>query len=91
MIYIEKYLRLTYLWIGQWLVGLLLCATIQPVYAQLAITHIESSHRIDQGTEIYITFNGLPSQPIAYQLKQPDRIVLDFDQVQQHVVQKNGH
>lgn len=51
---------------------------VQAVSAQVAVTQIVPK-QTTQGTELRISFNGLPVQPKAYQLDNPSRLVLDFD------------
>lgn len=55
---------------------------MQIANAQMSMTNIVPMKIPGQGTEIRITFNGLPPQPQAYQLEQPDRLILDFHQTQ---------
>ena len=58
---------------------------MQIANAQLSMTNIVPMQIPGQGTEIRITFNGLPPQPQAYQLEQPARLILDFNQTQPHL------
>lgn len=58
-------------------------AVVQVANAQLSITNVVPVNLGIQGTEIRVLFNGLPPQPKAYQLDNPARLVLDFDQTQQ--------
>lgn len=75
--------------IRQFSMGAIAFAVIQTANAQLSITNVVPMQIPGQGTEIRVTFNGIPSQPAAYQLEKPSRIVLDFEKAQQNLKQKN--
>ena len=62
---------------------------IQAASAQVSITNIVPMQVPGQGTEIRVNFNGLPPKPQAYQLEQPSRLVLDFNQAQQNLKEKS--
>ncbi|MBJ8450819.1 type IV pilus secretin PilQ [Acinetobacter bereziniae] len=62
-------------------------AITQVAAAQTTMTNIVSMKIPGQGTEIRVMFNGLPPQPQAYQLDNPSRLVLDFDNVKQNISQ----
>ncbi len=71
----------------QFSMGAVAMAVMQVANAQVSITNIVPMQIPGQGTEIRVMFNGLPSQPAAYQLEQPSRLVLDFDKAQQSLKQ----
>ncbi len=71
----------------QFSMGAVAMAVMQVANAQVSITNIVPMQIPGQGTEIRVMFNGLPSQPAAYQLEQPSRLVLDFDKAQQTLKQ----
>ncbi|WP_445116781.1 type IV pilus secretin PilQ [Acinetobacter sp. WZC-1] len=58
-------------------------AVMQVASAQMTMTRVVPMQIPGQGTEIRIMFNGLPPQPQAYELENPARLVLDFDQAKQ--------
>ncbi|MBO3653121.1 type IV pilus secretin PilQ [Acinetobacter bereziniae] len=62
-------------------------AITQVAAAQTTMTNIVPMKIPGQGTEIRVMFNGLPPQPQAYQLDNPSRLVLDFDNVKQNISQ----
>ncbi|KKW78962.1 membrane protein [Acinetobacter sp. Ag2] len=62
-------------------------AITQVVAAQTTMTNIVPMKIPGQGTEIRVMFNGLPPQPQAYQLDNPSRLVLDFDNAKQNISQ----
>lgn len=70
-------------------IGAIAYAVIPTAYAQLNLTNVVVKQLAEQGTEIQIMFDGIPPQPMAYQLEQPARLVLDFDQAQLNVEQKH--
>lgn len=72
----------------QFSMGAVAFAVVQAANAQLSITNIVPMEVPGQGTEIRVMFNGIPSQPAAYQLEQPSRLILDFDKTQQKLQQK---
>ncbi|MFH4158646.1 type IV pilus secretin PilQ [Acinetobacter bereziniae] len=59
----------------------------QVAAAQTTMTNIVPMKIPGQGTEIRVMFNGLPPQPQAYQLDNPSRLVLDFDNAKQNISQ----
>lgn len=62
--------------------GILITATMSAAQANgLAITNITSAQATDH-VELRVLFNHLPSQPIAYQLEKPARLILDFPKTQ---------
>lgn len=65
--------------------GAIAFAVVQVANAQISITNIVPMTIPGQGTEIRVMFNGIPSQPVAYQLDQPSRLVLDFENAQQNL------
>lgn len=64
-------------------------AVMQVASAQVAITNVVPMTIPGQGTEVRIMFNGLPPQPQSYQLEQPSRLILDFDQATQKLAKRN--
>lgn len=62
-------------------------AITQIATAQTTMTNIVPMKIPGQGTEIRVMFNGLPPQPQAYQLDNPSRLVLDFDNAKQNISQ----
>ena len=62
-------------------------AITQVAAAQTTMTNIVPMKIPGQGTEIRVMFNGLPPQPQAYQLDNPSRLVLDFDNAKQNISQ----
>jgi type IV pilus assembly protein PilQ len=62
-------------------------AIMQVAAAQTTMTNIVPMKIPGQGTEIRVMFNGLPPQPQAYQLDNPSRLILDFDQSKQTINQ----
>lgn len=62
-------------------------AIMQVAAAQTTMTNIVPMKIPGQGTEIRVMFNGLPPQPQAYQLDNPSRLILDFDQAKQTINQ----
>ncbi|MFG0635261.1 type IV pilus secretin PilQ [Acinetobacter soli] len=64
-------------------------AVMQVASAQVAITNVVPMTIPGQGTEVRIMFNGLPPQPQSYQLEQPSRLILDFDQAKQKLAKRN--
>ena len=74
-------------YIRQFSLAAISLAVVQVANAQLAINSIAPMSLGAQGTEIRVMFNGLPPQPKAYQLDQPSRLVLDFDQTSSAVKQ----
>lgn len=73
----------------QFSMGAVAIAVMQVANAQVSMTNIVPMQIAGQGTEIRVMFNGLPPQPQAYQLEQPSRLILDFDQAQQNLKQKS--
>jgi len=64
-------------------------AIMQVAIAQTTMTNIVPMKIPGQGTEIRVMFNGLPPQPQAYQLDNPSRLILDFDQAKQTINQSS--
>ncbi|MDO6643406.1 type IV pilus secretin PilQ [Acinetobacter guillouiae] len=64
-------------------------AIMQVAAAQTTMTNIVPMKIPGQGTEIRVMFNGLPPQPQAYQLDNPFRLILDFDQAKQTINQSS--
>ncbi|MCX5467625.1 type IV pilus secretin PilQ [Acinetobacter nematophilus] len=62
-------------------------AITQVAAAQTTMTNIVPMKIPGQGTEIRVMFNGLPPQPQAYQLDNPSRLILDFDNAKQNISQ----
>lgn len=62
-------------------------AVMQVVSAQITMTNVVPMQVAGQGTEIRVMFNGLPPQPQAYQLENPSRLILDFNQAKQSLTQ----
>ena len=62
-------------------------AIMQVAVAQTTMTNIVPMKIPGQGTEIRVMFNGLPPQPQAYQLENPSRLILDFDNAKQNLSQ----
>jgi type IV pilus assembly protein PilQ len=60
-------------------------AVMQVASAQVTMTHVLPMQIAGQGTEIRVMFNGTPPQPKAYQLNDPARLILDFEQAKQTV------
>ncbi|MBJ9984077.1 type IV pilus secretin PilQ family protein [Acinetobacter sp. S40] len=75
--------------VRQFSMGTVAFAIMQVANAQVSITNIVPMNIAGQGTEIRVMFNGLPPQPQAYQMEQPSRLILDFDQAQQNLKQNN--
>ncbi|GAB3050030.1 type IV pilus secretin PilQ family protein [Acinetobacter apis] len=62
--------------------GIVITASISTVQASgLTITSITPIQTLDT-TELRVAFNNLPSQPTAYQLEKPARLILDFPKTQ---------
>lgn len=70
-------------------VSLVALSVMQVASAQLAITQIVPVQTGDKSSELRISFNGLPPQPEAYQLEQPERLILDFNGVENKLAQQN--
>lgn len=64
-------------------------AVMQVASAQMTMTNVIPMQIPGQGTEVRVMFNGLPPQPQAYQLDNPARLVLDFNQTRQALNQSN--
>ena len=64
-------------------------AIMQVTAAQTQMTNVVPMQIPGQGTEVRVMFNGLPPQPQAYQLENPARLILDFDQATQSLSQKD--
>lgn len=64
-------------------------AVMQVATAQTTMTNIVPMKIPGQGTEIRVMFNGLPPQPQAYQLDNPSRLILDFDNAKQTIAQSS--
>jgi type IV pilus assembly protein PilQ len=64
-------------------------AIMQVATAQTTMTNIVPMKIPGQGTEVRVMFNGLPPQPQAYQLDNPSRLILDFDQAKQTINQSS--
>lgn len=73
----------------QFALATLSIAVMQAASAQMAITNVVPMQIPGQGTEVRVMFNGLPPQPQAYQLENPTRLVLDFNQTRQALSQTN--
>ena len=58
-------------------------AIMQVSSAQITMTNVVPMQVPGQGTEIRVMFNGLPPQPQAYELENPSRLVLDFNDAKQ--------
>ena len=69
-------------------VALLVSAVTQFANAELAITQVLPFQK-DDGTELRIVFNGIPVLPKSYQLDNPSRLLLDFDGIENKVVNDN--
>ena len=72
----------------QFSMGAIAFAVVQIANAQVSITNIVPMTIPNQGTELRVMFNGIPPQPAAYQLEQPSRLILDFEQAQQNLKNK---
>ncbi|MEB3767294.1 type IV pilus secretin PilQ [Acinetobacter sp. MD2] len=81
--------RLMNPFIRQFALASITLAVFQAVHAEVAITNIVPLQVPGQGTEIRVLFSGLPPQPQAYQLEQPSRLVLDFNQATQNLKQSS--
>ena len=64
-------------------------AIMQVASAQITMTNVVPMQVPGQGTEIRVMFNGLPPQPQAYELENPSRLVLDFNDAKQTLNQTN--
>ena len=53
------------------------------------MTNVVPMQMPGQGTEIRVMFNGLPPQPQAYQVENPSRLILDFNQAKQTLSKTN--
>lgn len=62
-------------------------AVMQAASAQMTLTNVIPMQIPGQGTEVRVMFNGLPPQPQAYQLENPSRLILDFNQTKQTLSQ----
>ncbi|SPL68835.1 type IV pilus secretin PilQ family protein [Acinetobacter stercoris] len=63
---------------------------VMPVsMAQVSILNVVPMQIPDQGTEIRVIFNGIPPEPKAYQLDEPARLILDFENTRQIMSKKN--
>ena len=72
----------------QFSMGAVAVAMAHAAQAQnVTITNVVPMQVPGQGTEIRVVFNGVPPQPQAYQLEQPARLVLDFEQAKQSLNQ----
>ena len=58
-------------------------AVMQATAAQVTMTNVLPMQVAGQGTEIRVMFDGAPPQPKAYQMADPSRLILDFDQAKQ--------
>ncbi len=76
-------------WLNQFSIGAVALAVMQVAQAQANITNIVPMQLPGQGTELRVMFNGLPSQPAAYQLENPSRLILDFNQAKNTLKQTN--
>lgn len=74
--------------IRQFSLGAVAIAMVQVANAQINITNVVPMVTAE-GTEVRVMFNGLPPQPQAYQLNDPERVVLDFPQVTQSVANRS--
>ena len=64
-------------------------AITQVAAAQVTMTNVVPMQIPGQGTEIRVMFNGLPPQPQAYQVENPSRLILDFNQAKQTLSKTN--
>ena len=64
-------------------------AITQVAAAQVTMTNVVPMQMPGQGTEIRVMFNGLPPQPQAYQVENPSRLILDFNQAKQTLSKTN--
>ena len=64
-------------------------AITQVATAQVTMTNVVPMQVPGQGTEIRVMFNGLPPQPQAYQVENPSRLILDFNQAKQTLSKTN--
>ena len=64
-------------------------AITQVAAAQVTMTNVVPMQVPGQGTEIRVMFNGLPPQPQAYQVENPSRLILDFNQAKQTLSKTN--
>ena len=62
-------------------------AVMQVAAAQMTMTNVVPMQIPGQGTEVRVMFNGLPPQPQAYQLENPSRLILDFNDAKQSLSQ----
>ena len=62
-------------------------AVMQVAAAQITMTNVVPMQIPGQGTEVRVMFNGLPPQPQAYQLENPSRLILDFNDAKQSLSQ----
>ncbi|NHB56757.1 type IV pilus secretin PilQ [Acinetobacter sp. 194] len=63
-------------------------AVMQTTAAQVTMTDVLPMQVAGQGTEIRVMFDGVPPQPKAYQLSNPSKLILDFEQAKQKVAKK---
>ena len=75
--------------LGQFTLATVAIAVMQVASAQITMTNVVPMQVAGQGTEIRVMFNGLAPQPKAYQLEHPSRLILDFNQAKQALVQSN--
>lgn len=66
-----------------------LVAVTSVAYADQRINNVTVTQTAPAVTQLRLSFNGAPVQPTAYQLKDPNRLVLDFDQVQNGLVSRS--
>ena len=64
-------------------------AIMQVASAQITMTNVVPMQIPGQGTEIRVMFNGLPPQPQAYELENPSRLILDFNDANQSLKQSS--
>nr|WP_227591384.1 type IV pilus secretin PilQ [Acinetobacter shaoyimingii] len=64
-------------------------AVMQTAVAQVTMTDVLPMQVAGQGTEIRVMFDGIPPQPKAYQLSNPSKLILDFEQAKQKVAKKS--
>lgn len=76
-------------YIRNFLLSTLTLAISQIAVAEVSMTNIAPMQIPEQGTEIRVMFNGIPPEPKAYQLDNPPRLLLDFEQVKQSISKNN--
>jgi len=66
-----------------------LVAITTTAYADQRINNVTVTQTAPAVTQLRLSFNGAPVQPTAYQLKDPNRLVLDFDNVQNGLINRS--